>query len=59
MWKSYFLFSSIAEMSSLKQLDLCRNNLSRDDQLSQTLSALTNLEKLNLSRCHLTKIPDR
>ena len=59
MWKSYFLFSSIAKMTSLKQLNLYHNDLSRDDQLGQTLSALTNLEKLDLAGCELTKIPDR
>jgi Leucine-rich repeat (LRR) protein len=59
MRKSYFLFSSIATMTSLTDLDLYNNDLSRDDQLVQTLSALTNLELLYLGYCQLTKIPER
>ena len=44
-------------MVSLKQLDVCGNNLSTDDQLSDTLSGLTRLEKLNMSDCLLDELP--
>ena len=45
-------------MRSLKQLDLSENDLSEDKRLSDKLSALTNLEILNLSLCMLEEIPD-
>ena len=54
----YSIFCSISKMTSLKQLDLSVNNLSRDKRLSDKLSALTDLETLNLSRCSLKEIPD-
>ena len=45
-------------MTSLKQLDLSHNYLSGDKRLSDKLSALTNLEILDLSSCWLKKIPN-
>ena len=51
-------FCSISKMTSLKQLDLSENNLSRDERLSDKLSELTNLETLDLSDCELKEIPD-
>ena len=55
----FLFFCSIPMMTSLKQLDLSDNDLSRDERLSDKLSALTNLETLELSYCGLKKIPDR
>ena len=46
-------------MISLKQLDLHGNDLSRDERLSDKLSALTNLEILRLFACKLKEIPHR
>ena len=45
-------------MTSLKQLKLSYNDLSRDERLSDKLSTLTNLEKLELEDCSLKEIPD-
>ena len=45
-------------MTSLKQLDLSGNNLSRDKRLGDKLSAITNLEILDLSHSALKEIPD-
>ena len=45
-------------MISLKELYLSSNDLSDDEMLSDKLSALTNLEILNLSHCSLKEIPD-
>ena len=45
-------------MSSLKQLYFSNNNLSEDERLSDKLSALTNLEILDLRNCSLKEIPD-
>ena len=44
-------------MTSLEELVLYDNDLSRDDRLSDTLSKLTSLEKLNMRDCHLSQIP--
>ena len=55
----FFIFCSLAEMTSLKQLDLSDNDLSEDERLSDKLSALTTLEILELSHCSLKEIPDR
>ena len=44
-------------MTSLKQLDLSGNDLSGDKRLSDKLSALTNLEILDLSHSKLKEIP--
>ena len=46
-------------MTSLKLLDLSGNDLSRDKRLSDKLSALRNLEILELRYCGLEEIPDR
>ena len=46
-------------MTSLKLLDLSSNDLGRDKELSDKLSALTNLEILKLGDCKLEEIPDR
>ena len=45
-------------MTSLKQLDLSDNDLSGDKELSDKLSALTNLEILKLGYCKLEEITD-
>ena len=52
-------FCSISKMTSLRLLDLSGNDLSGDKRLSDKLSALTNLEILDLSDCWLEEIPDR
>jgi Leucine-rich repeat (LRR) protein len=44
-------------MVSLKELNVGHNNLSTDDQLSDKLSGLTRLEKLEMSYCHLVELP--
>ena len=44
--------------TSLKQLNLSQNYLKRDGRLSDKLSALTNLEILNLKNCGLKELPD-
>ena len=48
-------------MTSLKQLNLSGNYLSGDETLSDKLklSALTNLEILELRNCRLKELPDR
>ena len=46
-------------MTWLKQLDLSDNDLSGDKRLSDKLSALTNLEILQLMNSKLKMIPDR
>ena len=56
---SFFIFCSVSKMTSLQQLELSGNDLSRDERLSDKLSALTNLEILYLSCCSLEEIPDR
>ena len=45
-------------MTSLKQLNLSHNDLSGDKRLSDKLSALTNLEILELKHCSVNEIPD-
>ena len=49
---------SMSQMTSLKKLELRANDLSRDNRLSDTLSTLTSLKKLDMSRCHLSQLPD-
>ena len=44
-------------MVSLKELNVSKNDLSTDNQLSDPLSGLTRLEKLDLSDCLLVKLP--
>ena len=44
-------------MVSLKELNVGVNNLSTDDQLSDKLSGLTRLEKLDMGNCHLDDLP--
>ena len=44
-------------MTSLKQLCLSKGDLSRDETLSDKLSALRNLETLELRDCKLEEIP--
>ena len=55
---SFFIFCSVSKMTSLQQLELSGNDLSRDERLSDKLSALTNLEILELRHCSLKEIPD-
>ena len=45
-------------MTSLEELDLWGNDLSRDDRLSDTLSKLTSLKKLDMIECKLSQLPD-
>ena len=52
----FFIFCSVSKMTSLKQLNLSGNDLSRDERLSDKQ---TNLKILDLSRCRLEKIPAR
>ena len=54
----FFIFCSVSDMISLKQLDLFGNDLSGDEILSDKLSELTILEILDLSGCSLKTIPD-
>ena len=44
-------------MTSLEALELQGNDLSRDDSLSDTLSKLTSLKKLNMGDCQLSQLP--
>ena len=55
---SFFIFCSVSKMTSLQQLELSVNDLSRYERLSDKLSALTNLEILDLRDCSLKEIPD-
>ena len=52
------LFHSISKMTALEELVLDRNDLSRDDKLSDTLSKLTSMKKLKMGSCELSQIPD-
>ena len=45
-------------MTSLEELVLYDNNLSGDDRLSNTLSKLTSVKKLNMSQCKLSQLPE-
>ena len=45
-------------MTSLEELVLSGNNLSGDDRLSDTLSKLTSLKKLNMALCKLLYLPE-
>ena len=45
-------------MTSLEELVLYGNDLSRDDRLNDALSKLTSMKKLNMSRCVLSQLPD-
>ena len=49
---------SISQMTSLEELVLLGNYLSRDDKLSDTLSKLTSLKKLNMGGCQLFHLPE-
>ena len=44
-------------MTSLEELVLYGNDLSRDDRLSDTLSTLTSMKKLNMRHCQLSQLP--
>ena len=44
-------------MISLEELMLNGNDLSRDDRLSDTLSKLTSLKKLDMGKCELSQLP--
>ena len=44
-------------MTSLEELVLYSNDLSRDDRLSDTLSTLTSLKKLDMRDCKLSHLP--
>ena len=45
-------------MTSLEELVLHDNDLKGDDSLSDTLSKLTRLKKLEMSLCHLFQLPE-
>ena len=45
-------------MTSLQELVLSGNNLSGDDRLSDTLSKLTSMKKLDMERCELLYLPE-
>ena len=45
-------------MTSLKELELSYIELSGDDRLSDTLSKLTRLRKLDMTDCKLSQLPD-
>ena len=45
-------------MTSLEELVLRDDDLSRDDRLSDTLSKLTSLKKLNMMGCKLSQLPE-
>ena len=45
-------------MTSLEELVLSYNDLSKDDRLSDTLSKLTSLKKLDMTKCQLSQLPD-
>ena len=45
-------------MESLEELVLCDNDLSRDDRLSDILSKLTSVKKLDMTECQLSQLPD-
>ena len=45
-------------MTSLEALKLRGNDLSRDDSLSDTLSKLTTLKKLDMGYCKLSQLPE-
>ena len=49
---------SISQMTSLEELELYANDLSRDDKLSDTLSKLTSLKELAMGSCELSQLPD-
>ena len=48
----------MSQMTSLEELVLRSNDLSRDYRLSDTLSKLTSLKKLDMSWCVLSQLPD-
>ena len=52
------IIRSVSQMTSLEELDLWGNDLSRDDRLSDTLSKLTSLKKLDMSWCQLSHLPE-
>ena len=45
-------------MTSLEELVLYGNDLSRDKRLSDTLSKLASLKKLHMAACRLSQLPD-
>ena len=45
-------------MTSLEELVLLGNDLSRDDRLSDTLSKLTSLKKLDMGCSKLSQLPE-
>ena len=45
-------------MTSLEELVLWDNDLSRDDRLSDTFSKLTRLKKLDMRHCQLLHLPE-
>ena len=49
---------SISQLTSLEELKLSEIDLSRDDRLSDTLSKLTSVKKLNMRKCQLSQLPD-
>ena len=48
---------SISQLTSLEELVFSYDDLSRDDRLSDTLSKLTSLKKLDMAACRLSQLP--
>ena len=53
-----FVTSVIVECRSLEELVLSYNDLSKDDRLSDCLSTLTSLKKLDMRKCDLSQLPE-
>ena len=47
----------MSQMTSLEELVLSYNDLSRDDRLSDTLSKLASMKKLDMTQCQLLYLP--
>ena len=47
----------MSQMTSLEELVLYGNDLSRDIRLSDTLSKLTSMKKLSMDWCKLSELP--
>ena len=51
------IYCSLSQLSELKSLDLCYNNISGG--LPDVIGQLKSLNTLKLDGCHLTTLPDR
>ena len=52
------IIHSISQMTSLEELVLWENDLSRDESLNNILSKLTSMKKLDMTQCHLSQLPE-